>query len=71
MISVSTAVWVVVYLIVGGIVFGLLNLLVDRAPFMPEGWKPIAKYILLVLAVLVLIGILVSLFGGGGPIFRA
>ena len=70
MISIQTAVYLIVYLIIGGIVFGLLTLLVDRAPFMPEGWKPIVKWILLVLAVLVLIGILLT-FLGGTPVFRA
>jgi hypothetical protein len=71
MISITGAVWLVVYLIIGGIVFGLLNLLIDNAPFMPAEWKPIAKYLLLALAVLVIIGILISfLNGGGSPIFR-
>lgn len=71
MISISGAVSLIVLLVVGGIIFGLLALLIDKAPFMPDGWKPVCKYILIVLAVLVLIGILLSLVGGGtGPIFR-
>jgi hypothetical protein len=70
MISIGAAVTIIVYLIVGGIVFGLLNLLIDKAPFMPEGWKPVMKWILLCLAILVLIGLLLSFFGGT-PIFRA
>jgi hypothetical protein len=69
MISIGAAVTIIVYLIVGGIVFGLLNLLIDKAPFMPEGWKPVMKWILLCLAILVLIGLLLSFFGGT-PIFR-
>jgi hypothetical protein len=64
MISITTVVWVVVYLLVGGAIFGLLSWIIDSAPFMPAGWKPIAKWILLVMAVLVLIGVLLSLVNG-------
>jgi hypothetical protein len=68
MISRSTAVWVVLYLIIGGLVFWLLNFLVDYV-HPPEPWYKVAKVILVVLAVLVLIGILVSLVQGV-PLFR-
>jgi preprotein translocase subunit SecE len=72
MISLSGAVNVILTLIIAGIVFGLLDLLIRKAPFIPEEWKQGMRYVLLVLAVLVLIGILVGLTGGGGmgPIFR-
>lgn len=71
MISIQDAVTLIVYLIVGGIVFGLLTLLVDRAPFMPEGWKPVLKYVLLAIAILVLITVLLSFIGVvRGPLFR-
>jgi hypothetical protein len=69
MVSLSQVVTVVLYLLIAGAVLGLLKLLIDRAPFLPEGWKPIANYILLVLAVLVLIGILLSLVNGT-PLIR-
>ena len=70
-ISISGAVWFVIYVLIGGAIFGLLNLLIDRAPFMPAEWKPIAKYILIVIAVLVLIFWLLSMLGvGGGVAFR-
>jgi hypothetical protein len=68
MISLSAAVQIIIQLIVVGIVFFLLNWLVDSAP-MEGRVKQIAKFILVALAVLVLIGMLIS-FGGGGPIFR-
>jgi len=61
MISLTDIVWTVVFMIGAGAVFGLLKLLIDRAPFLPDGWKPTANYILLVMAVLVLIGIILSL----------
>jgi glucan phosphoethanolaminetransferase (alkaline phosphatase superfamily) len=67
-ISLSGAIQVVIQLVVVGIVFFLLNWLVDSAP-MEARIKQIAKFILVALAVLVLIGMLIS-FGGGGPIFR-
>ncbi len=68
-ISITSAVTFVVLLIFGGIIFGLLSLLIDKAPFLPEGWKPVGKYVLLVIAVLVLIGFLISLISGQ-PVFR-
>lgn len=68
MISLSGAVQIIVQLIIAGLVFGLLFWLVDFvAP--PEPFRKVAKVILAILAVLVLIGLLIS-FGGGGPIFR-
>ncbi len=69
MISLSGAVSVIVTLVVAGIVFGLLDLLVQRAPFIPAEWKEGIRWVLLLVGVLVLIGILLSLTGGG-PIFR-
>jgi hypothetical protein len=67
-ISLSGAVQIIIQLVVVGIVFFLLSWLVDSAP-MEARIKQIAKFILVALAVLVLIGMLIS-FGGGGPIFR-
>ena len=70
MISIEGAVRVIVYLIIGGIIFGLLKWLVDASPI-PDKFKQIANFILIALAVLVLIGILLSFVGVGvGPIFR-
>lgn len=67
MISLSAAVWLVVYLIVGGLIFWLLHFLIDYlAP--PEPWHKVAKVVLMVLAVLVLIGLLLSLVSGR-PLF--
>ncbi len=68
MISLSSAVTVIVYLVVAGLVFWLLWWLVNYiAP--PEPFRKVANVILAILAVLVVIGILLSLVGGQ-PIFR-
>jgi hypothetical protein len=69
MISLSGAVTVVVYLIVAGLVFWLLMWLVNYIN-PPDPFKKVANVILAILAVLVAIGILLSLTGGAGPIFR-
>jgi hypothetical protein len=61
-----TAVWFVGYVLVAAAVFGLLDLLIRKCPWLPEEWKPTARYILLVLGVFVFIGILLSLIPGVG-----
>ena len=67
MISLTAAVNAVVYLVIAGLVFWLLWWLVNYlAP--PEPFAKIANVILAILAVLVLIGILLSLVGGQ-PLF--
>jgi len=69
MISLSGAVTVVVYLVVVGMVFWLLWWLVNYvAP--PEPFRKIANVILAILAVMVVIGILLSMVGGQGTLFR-
>ncbi len=67
--SIQTVVYIVVFVIVGGIIFGILDQLIQKAPFMPADWKPTARYILFALAGLVIIGLLLS-FITGTPIFR-
>jgi hypothetical protein len=68
MVSLSGAVAIIMQLVIVGLVFWLLSWLVNYiGP--PEPFRKIANVILAVLAVVVLIGILIS-FGGGGPIFR-
>jgi len=70
MISLSEAVRVILYLVIGGVIFWLLYWLVNSektAP--PEPFKKVANVILAVLAVMVIIGVLLS-FIGGQPIFR-
>lgn len=69
MISLQGAVNIIIQLLVAGCVFALLSWLIDSAPIDGK-FKQIAKFILVILAVLVLIGLLVS-FSGGGPLFRA
>lgn len=65
-ISISGAVNVVIVLIVAGVIFGLLFFLVDYCTRQFPSVAPfagVAKIILMILAVLVLIGILLSLLG--------
>lgn len=69
MISLQGVVMVIVYLLGAAIVFGLLDYLVQSAPFVPEPWKPVIRWVLLALGVLILIGLLLS-FIGGTPVFR-
>ena len=68
MISLGGAVQVIVYLIVAGLVFGMLWWLIGYAGI-PEPFHKVARVVLAVLAVLVVIGILLSLVGGT-PLFR-
>ena len=60
MISLSGAVTILVYLIVAGLVFGLLWWLLNYCA-LPEPFNKIAHVVLAVLAVFVIIGILLSL----------
>ncbi len=68
MISLTGAVTIVIYLIVAGLIFGLLWWLVDYCGI-PEPFHKAAKVGLAILAVLVIIGLLLSLVTGT-PIFR-
>ena len=68
MISLSAAVTVIVYLIVAGIIFGLLWWLIGYCA-LPEPFNKVAHVILAVLAVLVVIFILLTLVNGQ-PLFR-
>jgi hypothetical protein len=68
MISISAAVTVVLYLIIAGLIFGLLWWLIGYCG-VPEPFNKVARVILAVLAVFVCIGILLSLVGGQ-PVFR-
>jgi len=67
-LSLQGLVTVVVYLIVAGLIMWLLWWLVDYVG-LPEPFNKVARVILAILAVLVVIGILLSLVGGT-PIFR-
>ncbi len=69
MISISGAVHLILYLVIGGLIFWLLYFLINYIN-PPEPFKKIANVILVVLAVLVCIGVLLSLLGGQ-PLFRA
>ncbi len=68
MISLSAAVNVFIYLLVAGLVFGLLFWLIQFIG-LPEPFNKAARVVLAILAVLVIIGILLSLVGGQA-IFR-
>lgn len=67
MISISAAVHVVVYLVVAGLIFWLCWWALDRiAP--PQPFRKVAEVVLILLAVLVVIGVLLSLVSGR-PVF--
>ncbi len=68
MISLSGAVVLVVYLIVAGLIFWLLHWLIGYIN-PPEPFNKIATVVLAIIAVLVVIGILLSMVGGQ-PLFR-
>lgn len=68
MISLSAAVSIVIYLVVGGLVLWLLFFLIGYIN-PPEPFKKVANVVLMVLAVLVCIGVLLS-FLNGQPMFR-
>lgn len=68
MISISGAVMIVVYLIVAGLIFWLLNWLIGYCG-VPDPFAKVARVVLAVLAVCVIVGILLSLIGGS-PLFR-
>jgi hypothetical protein len=68
MISISAAVMIIVYLIVAGLIFGLLWWLIGYIG-LPAPFDKFVRVILAILAVLVIIGILLSIVGGQ-PIFR-
>lgn len=63
MIPLAGLVSVVVTLIVAGLIFWLLNWLIGYCG-VPEPFNKIAKVILAIFAVLVVIGVLLSLVGG-------
>jgi membrane associated rhomboid family serine protease len=67
-ISLEGVVWLVVFLVVAAVIFGLLDYLIRTAPFVQEAWKPTLRWALVALGVLVLIGLLLS-FLNGRPIF--
>lgn len=67
MISIEAAVTLIVYLIVCGVIFGLLWWLIGYCAI-PEPFNKVARVILTILAVLVVISILLNLIGH--PIFR-
>lgn len=62
MISLETVVRAVIYLIVGGLIFWLLNWLIDTVSI-PEPFHKVAKVILIVAAVIIVIAVLLSLVG--------
>ncbi len=62
MISIEAAVRLVIYLIVGGLIFGILFWLLDYCAI-PEPFNKVARVILVLLAALVVISILLSFIG--------
>lgn len=69
MISLAGLVNFIVYLLVAGLIFWLLNFLVDRLA-LGEPFTKVAKVVLLVAAVLIVIYALLGLIGAAPPLFR-
>lgn len=63
MISMSTLIDAVIYLIIIGFVFGILLFLVNKAPFIPAEWKVFIVYFIYFVGALVLINLLLGLAG--------
>jgi hypothetical protein len=74
MISISGVVSIIVKILVCGVIYYLLNLLIDKAPYVNENFKVVARYILIFLCILAAIGLLLQFLGiggfGDGPLFR-
>ena len=68
MISLSAAVAIVVYLVIAGLIFFLLHWLIGYCG-VPEPFGKVARIVLAIMAVLVIIGLLLS-FVSGQPVFR-
>ncbi len=68
MISLSAVVSIVIYLIVAGLICWLLIWLIDYCGI-PEPFNKVAKIIMAILAVLLVIGALISIVNGQ-PLFR-
>ena len=64
---VASLVTLVVYILVIGLVFWLLNYLIDNVPI-PDPFGRIAKVVLLVIAVLIVIVLLLQFAGLGGSL---
>ncbi len=61
--SMGGLVELVVALIIAGVIFGLLILLVRKAPFIPPEWKSGIEYVIIFVAVLIVINILLGFAG--------
>jgi len=66
-ISVAGLVELVIWLIVLGLIVGLLLFLVAKAPFIPAEWKQWINYVIYFVCVLILINFLLTM--AGAPIF--
>lgn len=69
MISLSAVVNFVLYVVVAGLIFWLLDWLI-RYVGVPEPFAKVARIVLAVAAVFVLIYALLGLIGFAGPLFR-
>ena len=54
---------IIIRLVIYGIVFGMLYLIIDKAPFLTEPWKSYIKYALYVLIAIFVIYFLLGLAG--------
>ncbi len=61
--SVEGLVEFVIYLLVIGIIFGILLFIVGRAPFIPEPWKQVIVWIIYLVGALLVINVLLGFAG--------
>lgn len=79
MISIEQIVYAVVFMLGAAAIFFFLNILVEKAFFIPADWKPAIKYVILAGAILIAIGVILSLMlgrslirvGNNGPLLPA
>lgn len=62
-LNMRSIVWNVVVLLGVAAVFGILHLIVRRAPFIEEPWKPYINWFLLVVAALIVIYLILDFIG--------
>lgn len=53
--------WLVIWLLIIGVIIGLLFWVVSEAPFVPPQFKQIIRFVIVVVAVILLIGFLLQI----------
>lgn len=61
--SVREIIWYVFVIIGVGIIFGLLHVAIDKAPFIDDTFKKAGKYLVILAAILIIIYIILGIIG--------